>query len=152
MMVCRFVKLVDFCEDLCFVKHDWNSYSISPFCSYCLNMLKSLNMNILEFKNTFTHDTRIQSCTYTHTQALTNVCMVVSCLDSSCAVLMFSRDRTALPQGQHHRFNETHTWSIGTWYGTFNILFHFTIPHTFLLIVSTSTVRFLLSRVASLYF
>jgi len=87
-------------------------------------------MNILKFKNAFTHDTRIQSCTYTHTQALSNVCMVVSCLDFSCAVLIFSRDRTALPHGQHHRFNGTHTWSIGTWNGTFNILFHFTTPHT----------------------
>jgi len=56
--------------------------------------------------------------------------MVVSCLDFSCAVLIFSRDRTALPHGQHHRFNGTHTWSIGTWNGTFNILFHFTTPHT----------------------
>ena len=87
-------------------------------------------MNILKFKNAFTHDTRIQSCTYTHTQALSNVCMVVSCLDFSCAVSMFSRDRTARPQGQYHRFNGTHTWSIGTWNGTFNILFHFTTPHT----------------------
>jgi len=56
--------------------------------------------------------------------------MVVSCLDFSCAVLIFSRDRTALPHEQHHRFNGTHTWSIGTWNGTFNILFHFTTPHT----------------------
>ena len=56
--------------------------------------------------------------------------MVVSCLDFSCAVSMFSRDRTARPQGQYHRFNGTHTWSIGTWNGTFNILFHFTTPHT----------------------
>jgi hypothetical protein len=80
-------------------------------------MLKPFTMNILKFKNTFTNDTRIQSCAYTHTQALRNVCMVVFCLDSS---------RYSCSEGieqPFHKGNTTglmgHTWSMATWYGHF---------------------------------
>lgn len=86
-------------------------------------------MNILKFKNTFTNDTRIQSCADTHTQALRNVCMVVFCLDSSryhCSQEI---------EQPFHKGNTTglmeHTLgAVQHGMGTFNILFHFTTPHT----------------------
>ena len=92
-------------------------------------MLKHLSIDILKLKNAFTNDTIIQSCAYTHTQALRNVCMVVFCLDSSryhCSQEIeqpFHKGNTAGLMG--------HTLgALQHGMGTFNVLFRFTTPHT----------------------